>query len=72
MKIIKSEEKLCLCCMEEHIVHTVVCRDTEIYKGKKVSFNATYEYCEQADELLENEEMIKANNLAMKDAYRKI
>ena len=72
MKIIKSEEKLCLCCMEEHIVHTVVCRDTEIYKGIKVSFNATYEYCEQADELLENEEMIKANNLAMKDAYRKI
>jgi putative zinc finger/helix-turn-helix YgiT family protein len=71
MKIIKSEEKLCLICMEHHLVHTVIMEDTELYKDERVTFNATYEYCEHADELLEDEEMIKANSLAMKDAYRK-
>ncbi len=70
MKIIKSEEKLCLICMEHHLVNTVIIEDTELYKNERVSFDATYEYCEHADELLENEEMIKANSLAMKDAYR--
>lgn len=57
--------------MEEHEVDTVEVIDNEIYKGEEVSFNATYEYCSHADEYLETEEMIKANSLAMKDAYRK-
>ncbi|ABR47092.1 hypothetical protein Amet_0867 [Alkaliphilus metalliredigens QYMF] len=71
MKKIKSEKKLCLMCMEEHGVDTVEVIDEETYKSKEVSFNATYEYCANADEYLETEEMIKANSLMMKDAYRK-
>lgn len=71
MKKIKSEKKLCLICMEEHEVDTVEVIDEEIYKGVDVSFNAIYEYCSNADEYLETEEMIKANSLAMKDVYRK-
>lgn len=70
MKIIKTEKKLCLICMEEHEVHTVILEVTEEFKSEEVSFDATYEYCDQADEYLESEDMIKANSLAMKDAYR--
>jgi len=70
MRTIKSEKKLCLICMEEHEVHTVILADNEEFKGEEVSFDATYEYCTHSDEYLETEDMIKANSLAMKDAYR--
>jgi len=70
MRNIKSEKKLCLTCMEEHVVQTVIVKDTEEFKGEEVTFDAVYEYCTDADEFLETEEMIKANSLAMKDAYR--
>ena len=71
MKTIKSEKKLCLICMEEHEVKTVILEDTEEFKGQEVFFDGIYEYCAYADEYLETEDMIKANSLAMKDAYRK-
>lgn len=71
MITINNEKKLCLICMEEHEVKTVVLQDSEEYKGEDVTFDATYEYCVHVDEFLETEEMIKANSLAMKDAYRK-
>lgn len=70
MKSIKREIKLCLACMEIHEVDTVEVEDTEIFKGEEVSFQALYEYCSRSDQLIEQEEMIKANSLAMKDAYR--
>lgn len=57
--------------MKEHEVDTVEVLDTEIFKGEEVSFISTYELCADADEYLESEEMIRANSLAMKDAYRK-
>ncbi len=56
--------------MEEHNVDTVEVVETEVFKDEEVSFTAVYEYCSNADEYLENEEMIKINSLAMKDAYR--
>ncbi len=71
MRIIKNEKKLCLVCMEEHEVQTVVVEDTVVFKGEEVFFNATYQYCADADEYLETEDMIKANSLVMKDTYRK-
>ena len=70
MNKIKSEKRLCLICMEEHEVDTVEVMETEFFKDEEVSFTATYEYCSNADEYLETEEMIKANSLAMKDSYR--
>ena len=57
--------------MEEHDVDTVEVIDNEIFKNIEVEFPAIYEYCSNADEYLETEEMIKLNNLSMKDAYRK-
>lgn len=71
MNKIKSEKRLCLICMEEHEVDIVEVMETEIFKDEEVSFIATYEYCSNADEYLETEEMVKVNSLAMKDAYRK-
>lgn len=56
--------------MEEHNIQTVIVEDTEKFKGEEVFFEATYEYCENTDDYLETEEMVKANSLAMKDAYR--
>lgn len=70
MKILKSEVKLCLSCMEEHKVDVVEVVEHERFKGVDVDFVAIYEYCSDADEFLANEEMIRANNLAVKDAYR--
>ena len=70
MKTIKSENKLCLICMEEHEVQTVTFEDREIFNGEEISFDATYEYCAHADEYLETEDMIKANSLALRNAYR--
>lgn len=70
MKKVLRERKLCLICMEEHEVDTVQVIDTEIFKDQEVAFTATYEYCSNAEEFLETEAMIKANSLAMKDAYR--
>ncbi len=57
--------------METHEVQTVVIEDTVVFKGEEVFFGARYQYCAEADEYLETEAMIKANQLAMKDAYRK-
>ncbi len=71
MEKLKSELKLCLICMKEHVVETVILTEIEIFKQEEVSFNSTYEYCDHADELIESEDMIKANSLSMKDAYRK-
>lgn len=71
MEKLRSEIKLCLVCMKEHEVQTVLVMDTEVFKDVEVSFQATYEYCSRADKYLETEEMIRSNSLAMKDAYRK-
>lgn len=71
MKIIKSEQKLCLSCMEEHSVDLVEVIEQEAYKGVDLEFTASYEYCSNTDEYLESEDMIRANSLAVKDAYRR-
>ena len=70
METIKIEKKLCMCCMEEHDVRTVHVSEHNEFKGVKVEYDATYEYCELADEYISTEEMISANDIAMKNAYR--
>ncbi len=71
MKILKTERKLCMCCMEEHEVQTVEVLEKLTFKGKKVEYNAIYEYCDLAEEFLSTEDMITNNDIAMKDAYRR-
>lgn len=71
MEIIRTETKLCLCCMEEHDVQTVLVRENTFFKGKKVEFNAIYEYCKHTDAFIASEDMISANDASMKKTYHK-
>ena len=66
METLRIEKKLCLCCMEEHEVRTVRVRERNSFKGVEVVYDATYEYCELADEYIATEEMLSANDKAMK------
>lgn len=71
MRILKNEFKQCPSCMEEHEVQIVEVEEVGTFKGEKVAFIATYEYCPDSEEYWETEEMMRANSLAQKDAYRK-
>lgn len=71
MDVVKRSHQLCPCCMEEHDVMTVKILETNIFKGQEIQYEAIYDYCEQADEFYEVDEMISYNDTSMKDAYRK-
>ena len=71
MIITKVEKKMCFSCMKEHEVKYVKIQENSIFKKEEVVFDAEYEYCENTDDFLENEEQIKMNDLSLKDAYRK-
>lgn len=71
LKEIASEPMLCRICGGYHEVPTVEVTDLEVFKGEEVEFQAVYLYCSKADEYLATEDMIRSNDLAMKDAYRK-
>lgn len=70
MKIVKTEKKICSCCMEEHEVKTVLVKEKTTYKKKSIEYNATYIFCDKADELYMEEEQIQENDISLKDAYR--
>lgn len=71
MKIIKSEKRLCTCCMEEHEVKTVLVKDQATFKNVNVDYDAFYLYCDAAEELYMDEQQIQENDIRLKDAYRK-
>ena len=71
MKIINSEKRLCICCMEEHEVKTVLIQATSTFKNVKVNYKAEYFYCDNAEELYMDEQQFQKNNISLKDAYRK-
>lgn len=68
-KILKSEKRLCVCCMEEHEVKTVLVTEKATFKNVKVEYQAIYQYCENADTLYENEEQMTENYFRRKVAY---
>lgn len=71
MELIDTRSKLCPACMKIHDVSIVNLEERAEFKGQSVTFVATYEYCQLADEYIETEELIKQNDLTMKNAYRK-
>ncbi len=71
MKIIKSEKRICSCCMEEHEVKTVLVMDHATFKNSTVEYEASYFFCELAEELYMDEQQMQDNDLKLKDAYRK-
>jgi len=71
MKVLKSENKLCACCMEEHEVKTVLIKEQATYKNRKINYDAAYLYCDTADELYMDEHLMQDNDIKMKNAYRR-
>lgn len=71
MKIIKTERRLCTCCMEEHNVKMVSVGECTTFKNVKVEYDATYLYCDKADEYYMDEQLIQENDLRLKNEYRK-
>ena len=71
MDVLKTQNKLCFSCMEEHEVHEVAVSEENILNGKVVHYRAIYEYCSNTDEYSQTEEMIRKNDVAFKDAYKK-
>jgi putative zinc finger/helix-turn-helix YgiT family protein len=57
--------------MKEHNIDIIETEEQVTFKGIRIKCNATYEYCSNTDEYLETEDMIRANSLAVKDAYRR-
>ncbi len=70
MKIIKSEKRLCTCCMEEHEVKTVLVNDNATFKNSLVNYEASYLYCDAAEEFYMDEQQMQENDVRLKDAYR--
>lgn len=71
MKIIKSEKRICSCCMEEHEVKTVLVMERATFKNKAVDYEASYLFCDLAEEFYMDEQQIQDNDIRLKDAYRK-
>ena len=71
MKIIKSEKRLCTCCMEEHEVKTVLVSEQTTFKNVQVNYEASYLYCDTAEEYYAEEQQMQENDIRLKDAYRK-
>lgn len=71
-KVLKAASVECLACMEEHIVLTVVNKEEEEYRGKKVEYEPVYDYCYLTDDLLEDEELIRENSKKLRKEYVKL
>ena len=71
MKILKTEKKICACCMEEHEVKIVQVKEQGSFKDKKINYEACYMYCDAADELYMDEIQMQENDIRMKNAYRR-
>ncbi len=70
MKIVHSENRLCTCCMEEHEVKMVHVTERASFKNMPVDYEASYFYCDVAEELYMDELQMRMNDMAIKDAYR--
>ena len=69
-KILKAENKLCPCCMEEHVVQTVQFETDIVFKETEVKYTVECFYCDNADEYFEDSEQMNRNDISMKNAYR--
>ncbi|MBR2595513.1 MAG: DUF4065 domain-containing protein [Solobacterium sp.] len=70
MKMIRSEKKMCPCCMEEHEVQTVEVSENNTFKETDVRYAAEYSYCAKTDTLFADEDQLSRNDIRMKNAYR--
>ncbi len=71
MRTIKTIHMMCDSCMKEHDVQIVEEPGTNLFGDIRVTYPATYYYCDRSDELWADENMAATNDIAMKDEYRK-
>lgn len=71
-KVVKSELIKCPCCMETHEVKLVSQTENRLFKDRQITYEASYMYCENADELYMDEWQIQNNYFSMRDAYNKM
>ena len=57
--------------MKEHEVQLVEIIEENIIKGERVVYSKLAEYCSVYDELTQDEEIIRINNISFTDAYKK-
>lgn len=67
----RTGEKVCLCCRRRHEEKYVEVEEHALYKGVQVAYTARYKYCERAEKLLNDTEVIAMNYMAMREAYEK-
>ena len=72
MKIVRNENRICPSCMEQHEIDVVEDLESVEYKNVMVTFFATYWYCSNTDEYFADEDMMRANKLAVINTYRKM
>ena len=61
-----------MCCgMKEHEVKTVLVEENATYKNTKVKYDASYLYCDVAEELYMDEQQMQDNDVRLKNSYRK-
>lgn len=70
MNIIYEEKKLCLNCMEIHLVKYVQVEEITTYKNKTIQFFAEYELCDISQSYSENEKQMSKNKHALEEAYQ--
>lgn len=70
MRVLSSEIKQCLSCMEEHEVKKVEIEEENILKGELVRYPARYEYCSNTGNYTTYDDTIDTNDISFKDAYR--
>ena len=71
MKVVKSEKKLCPCCMEEHEVKTILMKEQATFKNSKLEYEALYWYCDATDELYMDERQMKRERYLFKRCIQK-
>lgn len=70
MEIREKDTKLCFLCMENHEEVLVERKSKTIFKEEELDYNEKVLYCKNTEEFYIPEELIKENDISMKDAYR--
>lgn len=70
-----NKEKIdmfCPFCMKKHSVEKICKHETTIFKETNVRYMSNLFYCKETEESWEDEEMLRSNDITMKDAYRSV
>lgn len=65
-----NKTSICPCCLESHEIKKKHFKETSIFKNESIEYNAVYYYCEKADEIYEDEELMSLNDISLKNSYR--